>query len=133
MSKTLTITLLSGYQENDDALFAVRLAEAALKAGHKVNIFLYGSASAMAEEEHEVVGRLRVSEQLKKHMDISLGVGKMLEELAEKGAVINTCHTTEYGRGVEGDEYREGIEWGDVGGSFTGFLAKSDVHISIGH
>ncbi len=41
MSKTLTIMLMSGSAENEDAQFATNLAEAALEKGHKVQMYLF--------------------------------------------------------------------------------------------
>ncbi|MBW2084481.1 MAG: DsrE family protein [Deltaproteobacteria bacterium] len=132
MSKTLTIMLLSGYQENEDPIFTVRLAEAALKAGYKVNIFLFDNAVNLANKEKPIEGKLHIQERLRKHVEIGK-IGDRLDKLAEMGAEITTCHTNEYGRGTEADEYRDGIKWGDVGQSFTTFLLTSDVHVSIGH
>ena len=39
MAKTLTITLLSGSTENEDAIMVLKLAHAVLEQGDKVNIF----------------------------------------------------------------------------------------------
>ncbi|MBM3128840.1 MAG: DsrE family protein [Chloroflexi bacterium] len=132
MSKNLTINLLSGYQENEDALFAVNLAEAALSKGYGVKIFLYGNGCNLANQEHPVQGASHMNARLQAHMDIGK-IGPRLEKIAAMGAEIATCHTTEYGRGTEGDAYRVGIKWGDVGQSFTKFLLTSDVLLTFGH
>ncbi len=132
MPKALTLLLLSGYQENEDPIFAVGLAKAVLKAGYGVNIFLFGNAVNMANKEKPIEGHLRITERLRKHVELGK-VGEQLDELARNGAEISTCHTSEYGRGTEAEEYREGIKWGDVGDSFVKFLVKSDVLITIGH
>ena len=52
MSKTLTMMLLSGSAENEDPLFATRLAEAVLRRGDKVNIFLYGNGVHLSKKEN---------------------------------------------------------------------------------
>ena len=132
MSKTLTIMLLSGYQENEDPLFAVGLAKAVLKAGYGVNMFLFGNAVNMANKEKPIEGHVQITERLRKHQDIGK-VGGELDELARMGADIATCHTNEYGRGTEAEEYREGVKWGDVGESFTRFMLTTAVLLTIGH
>lgn len=132
MPKTLTILMLSGYQENEDPIFAVGLAKAVLKAGYGVNIFLFGNGVNMANKEKPLEGHLRITEKLRKHVELGK-VGEQLDELAGLGADIATCHTSEYGRGTEADDYRQGIKWGDVGDSFVRFLVTSDVLITIGH
>jgi tRNA 2-thiouridine synthesizing protein D len=132
MPKTLTIMMLSGYQENEDPVFAVGLAKAVLKAGYGVNLFLFGNASNMANKEKPFGGRLRMNERLRIHVD-SGKVGERLDELARMGAHIATCHTSEYGRGTEAEEYREGVKWGDVGESFMKFLLTSNVLLTLSH
>ena len=132
MLKTLTIMLMSGYQENEDPVFAVQLGKAALTAGHQVNIFLYGNAVNMANQEKPIEGKLHINERLRAAVEIGR-IGDEMEELARLGAKIATCHTTEYGRGTEAEEYRPGVEWGDIGESFTTFLIKSDVFLSLCH
>lgn len=132
MPKTLTILMLSGYQENEDPIFAVGLAKAVLNAGYGVNIFLFGNGVNMANKEKPLEGHLRITEKLRKHVELGK-VGEQLDELARLGADIATCHTSEYGRGTEADDYRQGIKWGDVGDSFVRFLVTSDIVITIGH
>ena len=132
MSKTLTIMLCSGYQENEDPIFTVGLAKAVLKAGYGLNIFLFDNAVNMANKEKPIEGHVHITDRLREHMDIGK-VGDELEEIAKMGGQIATCHTNEYGRGTEADDYRPGIEWGDVGQSFTAFLIKTDVLITVAH
>lgn len=132
MAKTLCINLLSGYQENEDPIFAVKLAEAALAQGYGVKIFLFGNGCNMANQEKPIEGHLAVTEKLKAHMDIGK-VGPSLERIASLGAEIATCHTTEYGRGTEAEPYRPGIKWGDVGGSFTEQLLTGHVLVTLAH
>lgn len=132
MAKTFTFALLSGSTENEDAIFAIRLSKALLKGGSKVNIFLYGNGCNLA---NKVVpykeGRSPISDNLRTHMDAFV-LDKEIEKLAFLGAHIVTCHTTEYSRGTEGLDYLDGVEWGDVGSSFTRMLILSDVVFTIG-
>ena len=132
MAKSLTINLLSGYQENEDAVFAVKLAEAALNKGYGVKMFLFGNGCNLANQEKPIEGRLSMTPLLQEHVEKGK-VGSALEKLAGKGAFIATCHTTEYGRGTEAESYRPGIKWGDVGQTFTEMLLTSSVLITLGH
>lgn len=132
MAKTFTFALLSGSTENEDALFAVKLSKALLKGGNKVNIFLYGNGCNLANKDVPYKeGRSPISDNLRAHMD-GFVLDKQIEELAALGATIATCHTTEYSRGTEGLDYLNGVEWGDVGNSFTKMLLLSDAVFTIG-
>ncbi len=131
MSRTLTITLLSGSTENDDAVFALNLARAALERGDNVNVFLYGNGCNLANKPVPLPDRSPISDALRAHMDRSVLDG-VIEELTAKGARIATCHTTEYSRGTEGCPYLDGVQWGDVGNSYTRFLMGTDVLLTIG-
>ncbi len=132
MARTLTIVLLSGSTENDDAIFAVNLAKAVLARGDKVNLFLYGNGCNLANKPVPYAkGRSPISDALRAHMDRYV-LSEAIEALAKAGASIATCHTTEYSRGTEGLPYLEGVEWGDVGNSYTRFLLSTDVLVTIG-
>lgn len=131
MAKTLTITLLSGSTENEDAVMALQLARAVLEQGDKVNIFLFGNGCNLANKPVPYNGRSPISDALRAHMD-QFVLADVLEELAAKGASIVTCHTTEYSRGTEGLPYVNGVAWGDVGSSYTKMLLTTDVLLSIG-
>lgn len=132
MPKTYTFALLSGSTENEDAVFGVRLARALIKRGNKVNIFLYGNGCNLANKNVAYKeGRSPISDDLRAHMD-AFALGDEIETLAAEGAKIVTCHTTEYSRGSEGLDYLDGVEWGDVGSSFTKMLMLSDAVFTIG-
>jgi tRNA 2-thiouridine synthesizing protein D len=132
MAKTFTFALLSGSTENEDAIFAVKLAQALLDNGSNVNIFLYGNGCNLSNVNVPYKkGRSPMSDALRAHMD-KFVIDEAIEELADDGAKIVTCHTTEYSRGTEGMDYLEGVEWGDVGNSFTKMLLASDVVFTIG-
>ena len=102
------------------------------KAGHKVNIFLNGKSCAFSLPEKPIEGETGIAGNLKEAMDKGK-LGEQFAELAKKGAKIATCHTSEYARGILKEPYREGIDEGDLGDSYVGFLMESDVHLSIGH
>ncbi|MDY0306027.1 MAG: hypothetical protein ACEB74_11925 [Desulfovibrio aminophilus] len=132
MSRTITLVLLSGSTENDDAVFAVNLSKAILEKGGKVNLFLYGNGCNLANKPVPVEGRSAISDALRAHMD-GYVLSEKIEELTRLGAKIATCHTTEYSRGTEGCPYLDGVERGDVGNSYTRFLMATDVLLAIGN
>lgn len=131
MSRTITLVLLSGSTENDDAAFAVNLSKAILEKGGKVNLFLYGNGCNLANKPVPVEGRSAISDALRAYMD-GYVLSEKIEELTRMGAKIATCHTTEYSRGTEGCPYLNGVERGDVGNSYTRFLMATDVLLAIG-
>lgn len=132
MSKCMTIMLLSGSSENEDALFAVNLAEAAMEKGHRVQIYLFGNGVNLSKKEFPIEGDLHIAPMLLSHIEPTKMFGR-LAALKEKGADICTCHTNEHARGIESREYVDGIEWGDIGQSFCTYLLTTDVFISLGH
>ncbi|MES9997098.1 DsrE family protein [Desulfovibrio aminophilus] len=132
MSRTITLVLLSGSTENDDAAFAVNLSKALLEKGGKVNLFLYGNGCNLANKPVPVEGRSAISDALRAHMD-GYVLSEKIEELTRLGAKIATCHTTEYSRGTEGCPYLDSVERGDVGNSYTRFLMATDVLLAIGN
>jgi tRNA 2-thiouridine synthesizing protein D len=132
MAKTLTIMLMSGSCENEDALFAAKLAEAVLKRGDKVNIYLYGNGVNLSKKDHPVEGDLHIAAPLLEHIE-SRKAGKRLEEIARMGAKIATCHTNEHARGIQGLEYLEGVKGGDIGHTFCDYLLVSHVFLALSH
>ena len=128
---TITITLLSGAAENELADFALRFGQAALEAGHKFNLFLFGNACNLANQEVPWTGERGMNQELTDFMD-SQRLARRVRGLAAQGAVIDTCHTTEYVRGSEGCQYLEGVSRGNVGTSLTKFLLTSDAAFTLG-
>ncbi|WP_461208612.1 DsrE family protein [Desulfocurvus sp. DL9XJH121] len=128
---TITITMLSGAVEDENADFMIRFAEAARDMGHGVNIFLYGNGCNMANKEVPWTGDRGMNDALTAFMD-GFRMADRLENLASRGAVIHTCHTTEYGRGTEGCAYLDGVIRGNVGSSLTKFFMTSDVAFTLG-
>ncbi|MDD3310776.1 DsrE family protein [Pseudodesulfovibrio sp.] len=132
MSKTLTIMLLSGAAENEDAEFATRLALAVQDKGHKVQMYLFGNAVNLSKKETPIEGDLHIQPRLVDHIEPTKSFDR-LAEIIRRGGDVSTCHTNEHARGIESREYVEGVKWGDVGGSFTKYLMTSDALLSVGH
>ncbi len=132
MSKTLTILLMSGAAENEDAEFSTKLAKAALKKGHKVNMYLFGNAVNLVKEEIPIEGDLHIAQMLLEHIEPTRNFERF-KELGELGADISCCHTNEHARGIESRPYVGTAKWGDVGGTFTKYLMTTDVLLSVGH
>ena len=128
---TITITLISGAVENELAEFAVNFGATALQQGHKFNLFLFGNACNLANQEVPWTGERDMNQELTDFMD-SQRLAEKVQSLAAQGAVIHTCHTTEYGRGTEGCQYIEGVSRGNVGSSLTKFLLTSDAAFTLG-
>lgn len=69
MSKTMTILLLSGSAENEDAEFATRLAQAAQEKGHKIQMYLFGNAVNISKKEIPIEGDdLHIQKRLLDHI-----------------------------------------------------------------
>ncbi|QJB56770.1 DsrE family protein [Pseudodesulfovibrio sp. zrk46] len=132
MSKTLTILLLSGSAENEDAEFSTRLAQAALEKGHKVQMYLFGNAVNISKKEFPIEGDLHIQQRGLDHIDPTKCFERVAD-ICEKGGDVSTCHTNEHARGIESREYVDGVKWGDVGGTFAKYLMTSDVLLSVGH
>lgn len=88
MAKTLMIMLMSGNAENEDALFAARLAKAVLKRGDKVNIFLYGNGVNLAKKDHLIEGDLHIAKPLLDHIENRRTSKYLKEDLLEGVKVI---------------------------------------------
>ena len=98
--------------------FSLKLAEAAVAKGHKVNVWLSGNAT----------GSIKANQ---KHLkDYSTGE-KYIKALLEKGVEICTCEACTVARGVKKDEGIEGVQWN----AMHWYLAKihaSDRVLQIG-
>src|SRR5574340_1416156 len=115
---TLTIGCFPGLVGNMTYDFALKLAEAAVNKGHKVNIWFSGNASGSVKAKQ-------------KHLkDYSTGE-KHLKALIEKGVEICTCEACSIARGVDKTNAIEGIQWN----AMHWYLAKihaSDRVLQIG-
>ncbi len=127
----ITITLLSGAVENENADFVIRFADAALSKGHQVNLFLIANGCNIANKEVPWTGERGMNDALTAYMD-TFRLADRLEKIMAKGAQVATCHTTEYARGTEGCAYLDGVQRGNVGVSLTKFFIKSDIAFTIG-
>ncbi|MFH1059270.1 MAG: DsrE family protein [Pseudomonadota bacterium] len=128
---TLTVNLLAGPAENELADFALRLGAAALDQGHRFQLFLFGNACALANQDAPWPGDRDMNQELTDFMDAQK-LGGRLAELAQRGAEAHTCHTTEYVRGSEGCAYLPGVARGNVGASLMKFLLTSDAALTLG-
>lgn len=88
--KTLSMMLFSGPYGSQDADYMCRIGESALDMGYGVQIFLYGDG---------------VNAQLtNQNPKVFFNVGKALEKLVEKGAIVKSCVRCSQARGyVEGE------------------------------
>ena len=108
---TLTIGCFPGLVGNMTYDFALKLSEAAVNKGHKVNIWFSGNASGSVKAKQ-------------KHLkDYSTGE-KHLNALIEKGVEICTCEACSYARGMDKANAIEGIQWN----AMHWYLAK--IHAS---
>ncbi len=115
---TLTIGCFPGLVGNMTYDFALKLAEAAVDKGHKVNIWLSGNATGSVKAKQ-------------KHLkDYSTGETH-LKRLLEKGVEICTCEACTVARGIQKAEGIEGVQWS----AMHWYLAKihgSDRVLQIG-
>jgi tRNA 2-thiouridine synthesizing protein D len=117
MAKTLTIHIRSGTMMNMDANVMVKIAEAAIAKGYKVNIFGYG----------EGVMTIKEGQDPKRFPNI----GKILQELADKGATIAVCETCCAARGIKRGEEIKGSKIGSLTNDLSKFIAESDRMITL--
>jgi tRNA 2-thiouridine synthesizing protein D len=115
---TLTIGCFASMVGSMNYDFALKLAEAAVNKGHKVNLWFSGNASGSP---------IKGQKHLK---DYSHGE-KPLKALMEKGVEICTCEACSVARGVNKTNAIEGIQWN----AMHWYLAKiysSDRVLHIG-
>lgn len=114
----LTIGCFPGVVGNMTYDFALKLAEAAVDKGHKVNLWLSGNATSSAKANQ-------------KHLKDYPTGEKHLKVLLEKGVEICTCEACTVARGIKKPEAIEGIQWN----AMHWYLAKihgSDRVLQIG-
>ncbi|MEF9426404.1 MAG: DsrE family protein [Candidatus Mariimomonas ferrooxydans] len=94
----LTIGVFSSLIGSMSTDFVFRLSEAALRKGHKVNIWLSGNATGLVKNNQ-------------KHLkDYSTGE-KPLKALLEKGVEVCTCEACTLARGIQKTDAIEGVQW----------------------
>lgn len=119
--KTLTIVLTDGPYISEYAEMAYKIAKAALKE-HRVFIFLYLDAVHIPK--------------LGQNPSLFANVGKLFQELAERGAVIRACSRCAAARGyLPGDDgtcpdYYNGIKITSIY-DLAEMLCKSDKVITL--
>jgi len=119
--KTLTIVLTDGPYISEYAEMAYKIAKAALKE-HQVNIFLYLDAVHIPK-----IGQ---------NPTLFANVGKLFQELAERGAVVRACSRCAAARGYlpENDgvcpDYYNGIKITSIY-DLAEMLCKSDKVITL--
>ena len=119
--KTLTSVLTDGPYISEYAEMAYKIAQAALKE-HRVNIFLYLDAVHIPK--------------LGQNPSLFANVGKLFQELAERGAVVRACSRCAAARGyLPGDDgtcpdYYNGIKITSIY-DLAEMLCKSDKVITL--
>lgn len=115
---TLTIGIFSSLIGSMSFDFTMKLAEAAVNKGHKVNLWFSGNATSAAKNNQ-------------KHLkDYSTGE-KPLKALLEKGVEVCTCEACTSARGIQKTDAIEKIQWN----AMHWYLAKihhSDRVLHIG-
>jgi tRNA 2-thiouridine synthesizing protein D len=114
----LTIGVFSSLVGSMNYDFVLKLAEAAVNKGHKVNIWLSGNSTASAKKNQ------------KQFKDYSHGESP-LRALIEKGVEVCTCEACTFARGIQKHDAIEGIQWN----AMHWYLAKifhSDRVLHIG-
>ncbi len=95
---TLTIGCFSALVGSMNYDFMIKLAEAAVEKGHKVNLWFSGNASGSPKKNQ-------------KHLkDYSHGE-TYIRKLMEKGVEVCTCEACSLARGVQKPDAIEGIQW----------------------
>lgn len=115
---TLTIGILSSLVGSMNTDFAIRLAEAAVAKGHKVNIWASGNGTTLANNGQ------------KEFKDYSY-LEKSLRSLMEKGVAFVVCEACARARGITEEKIVEGgkfasMEW------YLARAAESDRVLHIG-
>jgi len=117
MAKTLTILWRTGSMMAMDANVAVKIAQAALKKGYKVNMFGYG----------EGVTAVKSGQNPKRFPN----VGKELEETISSGVTTAVCETCFAARGFERGEEIKGAKVGSLTNDLFKFVSESDRLVTI--
>jgi tRNA 2-thiouridine synthesizing protein D len=98
--------------------FTLKLAEAAVDKGHKVNIWMSGNATGSVKANQKHLKDYPTGEQ-------------HIKRLLEKGVEICTCEACTVARGVQKTDAIEGVQWS----AMHWYLAKihgSDRVLQIG-
>lgn len=112
----LTIGIFSSLIGSMNSDFALKLAEAALNKGHKVNLWFSGNATMIANKGQ------------KEFKDYS-HLEKRLMGLIEKGVEVVSCEACSLARGVQPENLIEGIK----PGAMDWYLAKAATSERVLH
>ena len=113
----LTILLLAGTMMSTSPYKALKLAEAALERGHRVNLFCYG----------EGVTALRAKQAPKAFPNIA----EMASALIGRGMAVAACRTCCAARGIEEGDVVPGAVIGSIAREFMDFASRSDRLLTI--
>jgi tRNA 2-thiouridine synthesizing protein D len=117
--KELTILLTTGAMMTTGPYKALKLAEAALDRGHRVNLFCFG----------EGVTVLNRRQAPKNFPNLAL----MTERLITRGLNVAACRTCSIARGYGPEDLVEGAVFGKLIEDYVNFVRRSDrlIHISF--
>ncbi|MDI3519983.1 MAG: hypothetical protein PWQ34_2130 [Caldanaerobacter sp.] len=102
---------------NEDMDTAIHLAEALLKRGHKVSIFLFADSVLAANK-------------LVKPMKVDRDIPSKLHELSEKGVEVHICGLCAQYRGIGEDMKIEGSDFSGVP-EMAALIYNSDRYINL--
>jgi sulfur relay (sulfurtransferase) complex TusBCD TusD component (DsrE family) len=114
----LTILLFSGSMMSMEPNVAVTLGNAALDAGHGVNLFLFGEAVTCAIRDQAPKRFPSMSEELNK--------------MVAKGLKIAVCSTCIHGRGIKEEYLIDGAHVGSLTEHFSEYMEESERLIMLG-
>ncbi len=113
----LTILLTTGAMMTTGPYKALKLAEAALDRGHRVNLFCYG----------EGITNLKRGQAPKNFPNVA----EMLERLIGRGLNVAACRTCSIARGYGPDDFVEGAIFGKLIGEYIDYVSRSDRVIMV--
>jgi tRNA 2-thiouridine synthesizing protein D len=115
----LTILLTTGAMMTTGPYKALKLADAALRKGHRVNLFCFG----------EGITVLNKGQAPKNFPDLAA----MVVELMGRGLNVAACRTCSIARGYGPEDFVEGAVFGKLIEDYINYVTRSDrlVHISF--
>lgn len=115
----MTILLTTGAMMTTGPYKALKLADAAMKKGHRVNLFLFG----------EGITALNRKQAPKNFPNLA----DMLEDLMGRGLNVAACRTCSIARGYAPEDFVDGAVFGKLIEDYINMVSRSDrlVHISF--
>lgn len=117
MTKGITILLMSGPMKSMEPNTALKLADAALNKGYKVNLFCYGEG-VLSVKQNQAPKRFP-------------NVGEQIKDLEKRGVKISVCETCSIARGLHHGEEIEGTKIGSLTKDFVEYLDDSDKLVTL--